>query len=281
MKLKYYGTSAGGGIPEIFCSCRICENARIHKGKDIRTRSQAVLDDVLSIEYPVDTFAHTAYGGLDMRSIRHILITHAHHDHYLPEDIFSRPQGENWPVNFYCSEVTAAKLQSTIDGIEEAFNSGKRTRTCAFRAAAHPLIPFETTKILDYQVTPLPARHAEAIGGMIFIIQKGEKSILWGHDTGKLPAATLEYIQKSGLTFDFVSWDCTLKRGAQLTQAHMDLDWCIEMTDLLRQSGNVNERTVVALSHIGHLVERTHAELEQEAAEHGMIVAYDGMEIEI
>jgi ribonuclease BN (tRNA processing enzyme) len=185
MKLKYYGTSAGGGIPEIFCSCRICEHARKYKGKNIRTRSQAMLDDVLAIEYPVDTFAHTAYLGLDLRKVRHILITHGHHDHYLPEDIFSRPQGENWPVHFYCSEFTAAKLQKTIDGTEADFASGRRTRTCDYKVAAHALIPYQTTEILDYKVTPLRARHAEAIGAMIFIIQKGDKSILWAQDTGK------------------------------------------------------------------------------------------------
>ena len=60
MKIKFYGTSAGGGIPEIFCYCRVCEYARQHGGKDIRTRSQAVIDDCLGMEYPVDTFAHTA-----------------------------------------------------------------------------------------------------------------------------------------------------------------------------------------------------------------------------
>ncbi|MBQ3085119.1 MAG: hypothetical protein IJC46_06700 [Clostridia bacterium] len=281
MKLKYYGTSAGGGIPEIFCSCRICEHARKYKGKNIRTRSQAMLDDVLAIEYPVDTLAHTAYLGLDLRKVRHILITHGHHDHYLPEDIFSRPQGENWPVHFYCSEFTAAKLQKTIDGTEADFASGRRTRTCDYRVAAHALIPYQTTEILDYKITPLRARHAEAIGAMIFIIQKGDKSILWAQDTGKFHPDAMEYIQNSGLTFDFISMDCTLKRGAQLTQAHMDMDWCIEMVEQMRQSGNVDEHTTIALSHIGHLVERTHEELEQEAAEHGMIVAYDGMEIEI
>ena len=45
MKIKYYGTSAGAGIPEIFCNCRVCNYARENKGKDIRTRSQAVIDE--------------------------------------------------------------------------------------------------------------------------------------------------------------------------------------------------------------------------------------------
>jgi 2',3'-cyclic-nucleotide 2'-phosphodiesterase (5'-nucleotidase family) len=61
----------------------------------------------------------------------------------------------------------------------------------------------------------------------------------------------------------------------------MDLDWCAETVERLRAEGNLDERTVVALSHIGHLVERTHDELQEEASALGMTVAYDGMVINI
>ena len=47
-----------------------------------------------------------------------------------------------------------------------------------------------------------------------------------------------------------------------------------------RENGNANDNTKFILSHIGHLVDRTHDELTAEAAEYGMIVAFDGMEIE-
>ena len=77
MKPKYYGTGGGAGIPEIFCDCRVCRHAREFGGKDIRTRSQAVIDDKISIDFPVDTYLHTAYCGLDMRRIKNIIITHA------------------------------------------------------------------------------------------------------------------------------------------------------------------------------------------------------------
>ena len=83
MKLKYYGTGAGYGVPEVFCDCRICRHAREAGGKNIRTRSQAVLDGRLALDLSVDTFHHSAFAGLDMRKIHHVLITHNHHDHFL------------------------------------------------------------------------------------------------------------------------------------------------------------------------------------------------------
>ena len=132
MKIKFYGTSAGGGIPEIFCYCRVCEYARQHGGKDIRTRSQAVIDDCFGIEYPVDTFAHTAYRGLDMRKVRNILITHAHHDHFLTADILSRPQGID-KVNFYIPEASGRALKASIERQEEAYRNEKRPATFRYQ----------------------------------------------------------------------------------------------------------------------------------------------------
>ena len=51
--------------------------------------------------------------------------------------------------------------------------------------------------------------------------------------------------------------------------------------ELLAKMGRINENTVCILSHIGHLIERTHEELSEEAKEFGFIVAYDTMEIEV
>ena len=54
MKLKYYGTGAGYGLPEVFCDCRICRHARENGGKNIRTRSMALLDGQLAISIVVN-----------------------------------------------------------------------------------------------------------------------------------------------------------------------------------------------------------------------------------
>ena len=281
MKLQYFGTGAGMGIPEIFCSCRICENARSEGGKEIRTRSQAVLDDTLSIDYPVDTFLHTLHGGLDMRKIRHILITHGHHDHFLPADVLSRPQWSGEPVRFYASKKSGAGLAKNIEITEQAYAEGRRIRTSDFKAEVYSLEPFIPVYINGYWVTPLPANHAPAIDPLLFIIIKDDKSILWCHDTGLLPEETKEYLLNAEMQFDFVSLDCTLQRGNPITKHHMDLDQCIETADFLQKNNLLKSNATIALSHISHLAERTHEELEAEAAAYGMTVAYDGRIFEI
>ncbi len=281
MKITYYGTGAGAGIPEIFCSCPICENARKTRGKEIRTRSQAVIDDVLAIEYPVDTFMHTLYGGLDMRKINHVLITHAHHDHFLPDDVLSRPQGTTEPVRFYASQKSGGPFKAHVDKTEDDFNSGRRVRTSNFKVEVEILEFYKPVRIMDYVVTPLPARHAENVQAMIFIISHGGKNVLWGHDTGLLNDEVIEYIKNTGVYFDLISLDCTLERGNPITKAHMDILQCKQTLDTLIKNGNCDQRTVTVLSHIGHLVLRTHEQLEQEAKQFNMTVAYDGFTINV
>lgn len=280
MKIKYYGTSAGAGIPEIFCSCRVCEYARLHKGKDYRTRSQAVIDDTFGIDYS-DVFQHSLHYGLDMRKIKHVLITHDHYDHFMKADIMSRAVGMTEPINFYFSEKTGMWLANSVQARKEAFASG--ARKCngnEVLVETHFLEKLQRYDIASYTVIPLPARHGgDALGAYIYIIQKDGKSLLWAHDTGKFFDETHDFIKNSGITFDLISLDCTLKRGEQITQGHMDVDWCKEMVDIMKSNGNVNDKTIVVLSHIGHLVERTHEELEAEIAPLGMIPAFDGMEV--
>lgn len=280
MEIKYYGTAAGGGIPEIFCSCRVCEQAREKRGKEIRTRSQAVIDGRLCIDFPVDTLLHTIHGDLDMRSIHHILITHNHHDHYLPADILSRPQGVAEPVRFYCSEDCGKGLKNAVAARDEAYRTGKRVKTCDFDVEVHYLEMFTPVDILDYRVTPLKARHG-APSSMMYAIEGGGKSILWAHDTGVFPEETVAFLKESRMVFDFVSLDCTLKRGNPITKSHMDLNQCLEMIKLLKETGNADEHTRFAISHIGHLLEQTHEELAAEAGEYGIEVAFDGMTVTI
>jgi phosphoribosyl 1,2-cyclic phosphate phosphodiesterase len=58
MELKYLGTAAAEGIPGIFCNCQYCMDARNQGGKNIRTRSQSIIDDHLLIDFPPDSYSH-------------------------------------------------------------------------------------------------------------------------------------------------------------------------------------------------------------------------------
>lgn len=277
MKLKYYGTGAGAGIPEICCSCRVCEHARRYGGPNIRTRSQATLDEIM-IDCPVDAYAHSVYCGLDIRRHRHILITHAHADHFSMTGGFaSRFQDDGGGWTFYMPPISAAEESERIAKMAE--NNTKFPPQRYPRIV--PVAPFTPFWIGTHRITPLPSNHAASIGTMLYLIEQEGKALLWVHDSGYLLPETIHYLREHPVHLNAVSLDCTLGRGQRITASHMDIDQCADTACLLRQIGCADEATVFLLSHMGHLVEKTHDELRAQAQEFGFLVAYDGMELNI
>ena len=275
MRIQYYGTGDGYGIPEPFCSCRLCQYAREHRGKDLRTRSAAVIDDIM-IDCSKDLLAQQLFYGLDMRKYRNIFITHAHPDHYDGGDMNGRYQDDGeWHV--YLPAETAKKES---DRIEKMQRNNVKTPPNRF-PVVHAMRLFEPVVIGDYKVTALPSNHSNAIETVLYIVEHKGKSVFWIHDSGLLTDEAKAYLKTLDICFDAVSMDCTLKRGSFFTPSHMDILQCNETKELLAQMGRINENTVCILSHIGHLIERTHEELSAEADEFGFIVAYDTMEIEV
>ena len=275
MKITYYGTGAGGGVPELLCSCRVCAYARQHGQKDLRTRSQATVDSLM-IDYPVDVFAHCAFYGLDMRNYRHVLITHPHYDHFLPADLSSRYTDEsNW--TFY---LTNPAYQTQAQRREDILHSPQKTPPRRIPDFVE-MVPFHPMEIAGARVTPLPSQHAQGQGAVIYLIESKGKNLLWMHDSGLLLPETEAYLRTLDLHLDAVSLDCTLGRGNYITPSHMDILQCTQTAQLLRDIGRADESTVFILSHISHLHGLTHEELCQEAKALGFIVAYDKMELDI
>ena len=87
MKIRYFGTAAYEGVPALFCNCETCLKARKNGGKDLRTRSQALVNDDLLIEFNPDTVAHYQKYLFDWAKIGYCLITHSHSDHFYPADL--------------------------------------------------------------------------------------------------------------------------------------------------------------------------------------------------
>ena len=132
MKLQYLGTAAAEGAPALFCRCEFCQYARKAGGREIRTRSGALLDDKIKLDFGPDSYKHMLDNGLDYSAIHSVLITHTHEDHFDIEDIALRrptfahlPEGEP-PMTFYGNERVGERL--AIIGNEAALGDWDGTR---------------------------------------------------------------------------------------------------------------------------------------------------------
>ena len=72
MILTFLGTAAAEGVPAVFCNCKFCNEARRLGGKNIRTRSQSIVNDDLLIDIPADTFKALTemYAGIAAKGVR-------------------------------------------------------------------------------------------------------------------------------------------------------------------------------------------------------------------
>ncbi len=271
MKLQYFGTAAAEGWPSLFCGCDACRRAREAGGRNIRTRSQAMIDDKLLIDFPADTYLHMTYYGLELNNVDSVLITHAHEDHFYPEDFGNRREGFAHPPE-------DAPRVLTVYG-SDAVGTGM----APVAAAAQGRIAFEALRtgeasIIDgYSVTPLPANHDPASGPVIYLIGDGRSNLLYAHDTGYFPAETWHYLETFGCGLTGVSLDCTGGLGAQYRDGHMGTEACCEVRARLLQMGIANEHTVFCLHHFSHNGKSTYDEIKGPAAEMGFEVSYDGM----
>lgn len=271
MKIKYLGTAAYEGVPALFCNCRLCKLARKLGGRNLRSRSQALINDELLIDFNADTVWHYHTYGFDWDKICGCLITHSHSDHLYPADIEMASDcftHDHKPLRFYSAQSGYDKIKAVTDAIQggaEAtlIEAGKR---------------FTVDK---YSVLPLWANHPQETSPVIYSIECGGKRILYAHDTGVFPEKTWELLEKEG-RYDLISLDCTgcLAPGGDWVDGHMSFGTDVKTVNRMKAAGLADEKTVIVLNHFSHNWGQTYEEMVAEAEKHGIIVSYDGLEIE-
>ncbi len=279
MKIQYLGTGAAEGIPAMFCQCETCKKSRRLGGENVRTRSQALIDGKILIDLPADTYMHFLLHNVDADQIRHCLITHSHGDHLYAREMTMRRVGfveleDELPVTYYGTEAAYEELSELYQTkLASKKDNEKRTQL-------EKVVPFEPFWIDGYKITPLRANHDAKADPVIYVIEQGNKALLYGHDTGRLLPETWAFLQTMEIRFDLVSLDSTyaLCPGEDFG-GHMNLHINGQMKDKLLALGLADEHTVFVVNHFSHQ-NGTHAEIQAEANKLGFMTAYDGMTVE-
>lgn len=279
MKIQFLGTAAAEGIPGMFCQCETCCKSRKLGGKNIRTRSQAIVDDTILIDFPADTYYHSLTYGIDLSHIQTCLITHDHSDHLYPNDLWCRSIGiandidDAKPLTFYAPHNAYRRICDSI--LEYYMDEQDRVRA----VKTVPFVPFD---VQGYTVTPLKARHSEPLG-VVYVLSKDGKTMLYAHDTGYFPEETLAYLKKTGLRFDLVSFDCTGGLNPDENYGnygHLTLLCDKKMRKILQDNGNMNDNTVCIVNHFSHNGTPIYEEMAKAAEKEGFLATYDGMTVE-
>lgn len=277
MKLTYLGTAAAEGWPAVFCNCGSCREARRLGGKNIRTRSQAIVDGELLLDFPCDTYLHVLREGLDLSAVRWLLVTHSHTDHFYPAELVLRGgcygrEMTSSTLDIFCNDAAAAYFyKAARHELEPDIEKNLRFHR------VQPLVPFRAG---PYRITPLPARHMAAEQALIYLIEKDGKSLLYAHDTGRFLPEVYAFLE--GRRLDLISLDCTSGRQENgESDGHMGLPDALCVRQHLLDIGAADSRTRFILNHFSHNGGLLHHQLTEKAAPWGMEPSYDGMTVEI
>jgi len=274
MNLLFNGTAAAEGFPAIFCECKHCQKARELGGKNIRTRSSCLIDEEYLMDLPPDTYMHVLHGKLRLSKVKHIIVTHSHEDHFQPYELLMRrppfaypKEGEKLFIygndRVYKRYVQAGCIEEDYTDYLEYINVsvGKQ-----FKAG-------------EANIIPLRADHGENNEIChIYIVNKGGKYLLYGHDTGYFPEETWELL--CNFKFNGVILDCTSGK-IDCERGHMGITTDIKVKERLIKQGSVDEKTVFIITHFSHNGGPFYEDMVELGKENGFIATYDGMEISI
>lgn len=280
MKIKYLGTAAAEAIPGMFCVCEKCREAKKRGGKNIRTRTQVIIDDELLIDFPADTFYHMMKYDIDLEKIDNCIISHTHSDHLYTGDLCCLIPGysvltKKRPfITFHGSDGAMRYLNSKVGEI-----SINARQTIGIES----IEPYKPKKIGNHTVTAMKAVHDPGAYPLIYIIENSEgKKILYAHDTGYFCSEVWEFIEKNGVKFDYVSLDCTNANDPVMYyDAHMNLNDNIRVMNRLKEMGAADNATVFCSNHFSHNGKDVlYEDFSEIAKKAGILTSYDGMEVE-
>lgn len=270
MKLQYLGTAAAEGVPSLFCHCATCKLARERGGREIRSRSQAIVNDRLLIDFPCDAFYHFTCFGIDLSQLKSCLITHVHGDHTFPWELHHIRRGnsvlppDNDGFHFYGSEDVEARFADPLKNTNGRLHIHK----------AEPFTPFVLEGI---RVTALKANHGTA-NPYVYMLEDESGALLYAHDTAELPEETWDYLKRASVKFDLVSLDCTGGAAEEIEKyTHMYLGLNEKCRARLLELGLADDQTVFVLNHFSHNgLSVNYKEFCEIVEPRGFAVSYDG-----
>lgn len=274
MKIQFLGTAAAEGIPAFFCQCDICKHALINGGKNIRSRSQALIDNKILVEFGPDSYYHMLQYKVPLDMIHHILVTHDHSDHFYINELQYRGKWfaskiDDGLLNIYAGSSIFNRLNDYID-----------KNDLKDYVSSNLAVPNEKFKIEDYEILPLRANHAQYSDPLIYVIKKEDKSMLYAHDTGYFCEKTWEALENLDKPLNLVTIDCTGALKKNWRDNHLTLDVVVEIVNEMKEKHIVDDKTIIIVNHFSHNGLATHDDLTNQAKKHNILVSYDGMIVE-
>ena len=187
MDVLLLGTGASDGVPNSWCACPTCAEAR--SSGYVRTNASVLVDGRLLIDCGPEAPRQASRAGVDLTGVRTVLISHAHDDHLDPAFLMHRGWVSTEPLQVI---GPAPAIELCRDWLAPDQTAVTLTVVTAG----------DTFEVDGYRVQVLPATHHALGEAVLYAVQRDGRSLLYATDTGPWRTRLLELVR--GWTFDLV-----------------------------------------------------------------------------
>ncbi|HEX7323358.1 MAG TPA: bifunctional adenosylcobinamide kinase/adenosylcobinamide-phosphate guanylyltransferase [Mycobacterium sp.] len=264
MEILLLGTGSADGWPNPFCRCASCRSAAA--AGQIRGQTAALVDDTLLLDCGPEVPRAATRCGRSLAGVRHILLTHGHHDHVGPAALVMR----HWAG--LAEPLDVAGPAGALQQCEEWVGPDDPVRFVPVRAG-------DELELGDYRVRVLAAAHGSDLGNpqdshaVLYDVSGPGGRIFWATDTGPLPDGTRAAV--AGVGFDAVFLEESFGNHIGHDPEHHDLASFPATVAELRRSGAVTDRTDIVAVHLSHH-NPPEAELAEALGNWGARAGHDG-----
>ena len=262
MKLLFLGTGAAGAIKT--------PNAEIKPGQ--RRCASMMIDDTVVVDVALQSFDYATELGKNTAAVTDIFLSHTHGDHYCKATLMQYVAAAKEKINFWCHETAVQYLNLTE---EEA----ARINIC-------PVQNMQKFQAAGMTVTALPANHVAGPKEQPthYIFEKDEQVLFYGCDGGWFRCETWQYLFRKRIVLTAAILDCTVGElpGNFRIAEHNTVPMLRLMKTAMLENGILPPKATLIANHLGvppyNLAKKDDYGLLTEL---GMVVAYDGLEMEL